>query len=368
MRTNQSFKAFLRRCALVAVPVFSYVQFTAVSEAQSIAITDMENRSVTLAKPAERIASIPIPMASTIIAFDGATSRLVGMNPRAKSAIVDGIMGKMFPEAKNISSEIVGQNFMPNVESLASVRPDLVVQWGGRGDDIVKPLTNAGMTTMLILYGTEERTRTYLGLIATTLGKPARALENIAWRDQVLADLASKLSAVPADKRPRVLHISNALTNLAVTGKGDFFGKSLELAGGKNVVDGVDWSTPTNLEQIAMWDPEVITLNGFEDELTPEFVYKNPILSLTKAAQNKRIYKLPIGGYRWDPPSQESPLMWMWAANLLHPQIFNYDLRAETQKAFQILYSYQATQDDLDGVLRMSMHGSAAHYNIFARR
>ena len=60
--------------------------------------------------------------------------------------------------------------------------------------------------------------------------------------------------------------------------------------------------------------------------------------------------------------------MWMWAANLLHPQIFNYDLRTETLKAFKTFYGYQATQDDLDGVFRMSMHGSAANYNVFARR
>ncbi|MGO7165380.1 hypothetical protein ACCS78_41040, partial [Rhizobium johnstonii] len=58
-------------------------------------------------------------------------------------------------------------------------------------------------------------------------------------------------------------------------------------------------------------------LNAFEAKLNVDWVYNDPILSLTNAAKSKRVYKMPLGGYRWDPPSQESPLSWMWTANLL---------------------------------------------------
>ena len=51
--------------------------------ADPITITDQGGRTVTLPKAAERIASIPIPMASTIIAMDGGIGKLVGMNPTA---------------------------------------------------------------------------------------------------------------------------------------------------------------------------------------------------------------------------------------------------------------------------------------------
>src|SRR5262245_59861819 len=93
--------------------------------ADPITLTDQGGRTVKLPKPAERIASIPIPMASTIIAMDGGTARLVGMNPTAKSAIVEGVLGKIFPEAKNIPSDITAPNFIPNVEELAATNPQL---------------------------------------------------------------------------------------------------------------------------------------------------------------------------------------------------------------------------------------------------
>ena len=131
------------------------------SFADPITLTDQGGRTVTLSKPADRIASIPIPMASTIIVVDGGTSKLVGMNPTAKSAIVEGVLGTIFPQAKDIPSDITAPNFIPNIEELAATNPDLVIQWADYGSDMVDPITNAGLNVALISYGTEEKTRYY---------------------------------------------------------------------------------------------------------------------------------------------------------------------------------------------------------------
>ena len=45
--------------------------------AQSIAFTDQEGREITLDEPAERIVTIPMPMASGVIAIDGSADKLV---------------------------------------------------------------------------------------------------------------------------------------------------------------------------------------------------------------------------------------------------------------------------------------------------
>ena len=126
---------------------------------QDISFTDQEGREVSLAGPAERIVTIPMPMASGVIAIDGGTDHLVGMNPVSKTAITDGILGKIFPEAHDINDNGFGVQFRAQYRGNSPpVNPDLVIQWGGRGGDLVDPITNAGLTSMLILYGTEERT------------------------------------------------------------------------------------------------------------------------------------------------------------------------------------------------------------------
>ncbi|MBP1860500.1 ABC transporter substrate-binding protein [Rhizobium herbae] len=336
------------------------------ASAEEIVFKDQENREVRLAKPAERVVSIVIPMASTVIALDGGTSKLVGMNPTAKSAVTEGILGKIFPEAKDIPSDVTAPNFVPNVEALTATNPDLVIQWGGRGTDIVAPLTNAGLNTMLILYGTEERTRDYMSMTSNAIGRPERIGELVEWRDRVQKDIEAKAATIPEDKKPNVLYLGRALSDISASGtKGNYTPWYIDLAGGKNAAAELNGTLSINKEQIAQWNPDVIFLNAFEAELNVDWVYDDPILSLTNAARNKRIYKMPLGGYRWDPPSQESPLSWMWTANLLHPDVFSYDLRTEMKAAYKTLYGYELTDADIDGILWLNEQGASAGYAQF---
>lgn len=335
------------------------------AHADPITLTDQGGRTVTLEKPAERIASIP--MASTIIAMDGGTSKLVGMNPTAKSAIVEGVLGRIFPEAKDIPSDITAPNFIPNVEELAATNPELVIQWADYGADLVDPITNAGLNVALISYGTEEKARYYQNMVATAMGKADRAAEINGWRDVVAKELSEKAKAIPADQRPKVLYLGRALENLTASGnKGNYNAWYIDLVGGVNASASVEGNgTTISPEQIAEWNPDVILLNSFEAKLGIDRIYNDPILSLTKAAQEKKVYKMPLGGYRWDPPSQESPLTWMWLANLLHPDVFAYDLRAEMKTAYKTLYNYDLNDADIDGILWTDMQGDATNYAQF---
>jgi iron complex transport system substrate-binding protein len=336
------------------------------AEAQEIVFTDQAKREVRLPKPADRVVSIVIPMASTLIALDGGTSKLVGMNPTAKSAITQGILGKIFPEAKAIPSDVTSPSFVPNVEALAAVDPDLVIQWGDEGEDKVAPLLNAGLNTMLILYGTEELTRDYMTMAAKAIGRPERIKALVGWRDQVQKELEAKVASIPEDRKPRVLYLQSALSGLTASGtNGSYLEWTIGLTGGRNAAAELTGTVSINKEQIAAWNPDVILLNAFEADLGVDWVYKDPIVSLTNAAKNHKVYKMPLGGYRWDPPSQESPLSWMWLANLLQPEIFHYDLRAEMRKAYKTLYNYDLADSDIDGILRISGQGDAAGYAQF---
>ena len=338
--------------------------------ADPITITDHENRTVTLHEPAGRIASIPMPVASTLIAIEGGTSRLVGMNPMSKTAIMEGVLGKIFPEAKDIPSDVTAPNFIPNVEELAATNPDLVIQWADRGPDLVDPITNAGLNALLISYGTEQKTREYQAMMAAAMGKPERAEIINGWRDTVTAEMTEKTKAIDAATKPKVLYLGRALGALTASGnKGNYSAWYIELAGGLNASADVEGNgTTISPEQIAEWNPDVILLNSFEPELDLSRVYDDPILSLTNAAQEKRVYKMPLGGYRWDPPSQESPLTWMWLANLLHPKVFQYDLRGEMKKAYKTLYNYDLTDEDIDGILWLAMQSDATNYAQFKAR
>lgn len=161
-----------------------------------------------------------------------------------------------------------------------------------------------------------------------------------------------------------MLYLHRAQDNLRASGtEGNYHA----LAGGRNAAEELvgGWSD-ISVEQIAAWNPDVIFLNCFEAELTLDRILDDPVLSLTNAAQNSRVYKMPLGGYRWDPPNQESPLTWMRTANLLHPEVFDYDLCAEMRSAYRMLYGYELTDADIDEILWMEMLGHMADYGRFA--
>ncbi len=355
----------------ISALTIALVAMSGVAMAQSITFKDQRNRTVTLPSEAKRVVTIPIPAASMFMAVDGGVDRLVGMHQLSKTAIKGRILQRFYPKALAIPSNITGKgfNFTPNVESLLALRPDLVFQWGHLSDDIVDPLVNAGLNVALIRIGQEAFTRRWLEIMGKVVGKEEKARRMIAWRDEVKEELAAKTKTIPPGERPRVLYFMNYLSRLRVAGGKSYNNFYINLAGGKNVADKLGMFVEVGVEQIIKWDPEVILLNGFEAKLSPKNVYSNPLLADISAVKNRRVYKMPLGGYRWDPPNQESPLTWLWLSMVLHPKKLDWNLPERTDDIYKFIYGQGVSGDDMKNILRFDMNADAANYSaLFASK
>lgn len=336
--------------------------------AQAISVKDQRDQLLEFPKAPERIVTIPIPAASTVITVDGGTDRLVGMNPSAKAAIEEGPLKAIFPKASAIRSDITAQGFMPNVETLLSLRPDVVVQWANQGPELIPAVEKLGLKVLGIRYGTEELARGGLAMYGALLGKPERAAALIAYRDEMQQRIGKALAGVTENDKPRVLHLQQGLSAFQAAGAGTYQAGNIVLAGGRNVAGDLKDFITVNPEQIVAWAPDIILLNSFESKLFPKNIYDNPLFAGVPAVKNKRVYKLPLGGYRWDPPSQESPLTWLWQATLYHPDRVKDDLRAEMTRAYKLFYGYTLSDEQIDGVLFLAQHENAAGYERFRKR
>jgi iron complex transport system substrate-binding protein len=333
---------------------------------QGATLSDQYGNILSLDQPAERIVTIPIPAAAMLIAVDGGAERLVGMHPMSKSALRDGILGSFFPGARGIPSDAVGRGFMPNVEALLTLEPDLVLQWGHHGSGIVEPLRAAGLPVVLWRYGSEQDALGWLTLMGRITGKPERAKRLVDWRGTTDEEVRQ---AVAGAQRPRVLFFLRYRSELQVAGTGTYVDFDIDRAGGVNpAAEGKGWLT-VEPERILAWNPEVILLNGFEDGLSPAEVYANPLFADVAAVKNRRVYQFPLGGYRWDPPSHESPLSWKWLAMLLHPDRVAWPLRDEIADAYAWIYGQRPDSAQIDGILRLDAHVGATRYaDLFAAR
>ena len=205
-------------------------------------------------------------------------------------------------------------------------------------------------------------------IMGQVTGKSDKVQRILDYHHETRDAIAAEIESVPAEERPRVLYFLRYADEWRVSGRDTYNDFYISLAGGTNVAaDGPAEFFEVDAEQILTWDPEVILLGGFDDAV-PQDVYDNDLLASVSAVENRRVYKVPLGGYRWDPPSEESPLMWKWLATLLHPDTFEYDLRTDTRDFYSWVYGYELNNAELDSILRMSLNGDAAGYEQFVAK
>lgn len=153
-----------------------------------------------------------------------------------------------------------------------------------------------------------------------------------------------------------------------VAGKGTYNDYYIKLVGGQNPASGdhgVKGMAGVETEQVLHWDPDIILLGNF-DEAKPDDVYRKHAWRTVSAVRSHRVYKVPLGGYRWDPPSHESPLMWQWLSQVAFPNKGSSDLHDKITKYYQYFYDHTPTDRQLDQILRHDMNRKSAHYRQFA--
>lgn len=331
----------------------------------TLTILDQRGETITLDGPAEKVAFAVMPAPSIFAAVDRSYDRIVGINSSTLKANQGGMFATMFPASAE-SPTIAGNDFIPNVETLLELDPDVVIQWGDNGPEVIDPIENAGFPVVGLEYGTQEDLESWITLFAQVAGKPERGEELVAWQQSEIGEMRSKV-ADRSEERPRAMMLSRTGDGYGTTTGAGYDGFQFDLVGAELVSqDFVSDSGQVSPEQILAWDPEVIFLSGF-DELTPEDVYADPRLATVSAVAEKRVYKTPLGGYRWQVPSAESPLMWAWMHHVLYPGQDTAEFREDVRVGFDDLFAYEISEDEIDKVLRSDLNLVSADYDQFAR-
>lgn len=333
--------------------------------ADPVTVTDPRGVEVTLRAPAERLAIIPIPMASVVIALDGSTNRIAAMNPIAVQSVTEGFLGRIYPEAADIPSDIIASGrFAPNVEAILGLGVDAVIQWKAP-KDIIAPLEAVGLPVIGLQNdpSTQEINEKNLTVLATVIGQEARLAEFLALHHARRAEIEAAVAAIPDADRPSVLYLRARGGQVRAAGTGTYRNFWIRLAGGRNAAAELPDQSEVGAEQIIAWNPDVIILSAF-DQTTPADIYNDPAFVNLAAVQDRQVYKIPHGGYRWDPASHESHLAWTWAAMLLHTEV-SFDLHADMRAAYQLFYGHALTSEEIDQILQVDLNAESAGYERF---
>ena len=328
--------------------------------AEEITFEDQRSKTVTLTEPVDSVVILPKPIPFLYIAVDGGPQDLKGINPATKTVMLDSIIGQIFPALADVNTSVVTTGFVPNVEELLKIAPDVVIQWSGDDTHLIEPIERVGMKVVALGWGSREIEKQQLEIIGRLSGNDDRVGKFLNWQTKTLAALDGRLAPIPHEKRTTMVYIDTLANNeIAIFPAANFF---FTAPGLRNLAD--EARVPGSIAKISAetllaWDPDIIVMNHYDVKQKPSDIYDNPIFSSLKAVRNHRIFKTP----RLDPGSQEAPIIWQWMARVGYPEVFQFNLRSEIRRYYADTYGADLTEEQIDGVLNMDANVSSPSYS-----
>lgn len=206
-----------------------------------VRVVDDRGLEVVLARPANRIVPLYGALADILLALD------------AGEAVLARTDADTAPELDDRPS--IGTHMRPNVELLAGLRPDLVLQMGGRKDASLPllALERLGVATAFFEVRNFEELFSVIQRIAILCGREARARE----LERSMRATLDKARGLAGDlPRPRVFY-EVRYPNLLAAGQGSMVDALIRASGGRNCLEGGERLVRLNEEELLRLDPEV---------------------------------------------------------------------------------------------------------------
>ncbi|MFX4262138.1 ABC transporter substrate-binding protein [Pelotomaculum propionicicum] len=304
----------------------------------AVTVTDFIGRQVAVPDKVERI--------GCLYAFSGHVVAMLGRGDDIV-AVVEGlkrdvIMRELYPG--------IGDALVPasggavNLEELIKARPDLVfIRTETAANEGEKSkLENSGIPYMVIDYRNMKEQMFIIEMIGQAVGEKERALKYNEYYQRCIDRVQERVKDIPLDERVRVYHSVNEATR--TDARNTLPADWTQAAGAINVsvneeLKFLEDKYFAGLEQILLWDPDVIIVN---EAGVADYIMTNTQWSSLSAVKNNKVYQMPVGISRWGHPgSLETPLAILWTAKTLYPELFSdIDLLAETKYFYREIFNY----------------------------
>lgn len=259
----------------------------------------------------------------------------------------------------------VAKNDSASVEEIMKVKPDiillakyLVVPADKVLADQIQEMTH--IPVVVIDSAIEKMEQAYL-IAGQAVGRQERTAQLANYCRETVGAILDK-KQVLANRKPVTVYYAEGRRGLETEPRGSMHTEIIEFVGGVNVA-GVDilpggqfGRSPVSMEQVILWDPEVIFIGYFRDGESSSFpqIMGEREWAGVQAVKTRHVYEIPNYPFNWfdRPPSVNRLIGIKWAANALYPEIYPCDLRAEVQRFYELFYHYRLTEPETDALLQ----------------
>jgi iron complex transport system substrate-binding protein len=270
--------------------LFVVLPLLAAGPGETVTITDMLGRKVTMPKTIHRVLALhPIPtgllaiLAPQIqVSIDSYFQRSLKTHQFEYTAAEYERLGKL---------PVTGTYFNGlSTEQILELSPDVVITM--RGDtNIDKEQRRTGIPFFAVSKAPTSSYATSIRLIGQIVGQQKRAGEMADFWAAIIRSVEDKTAK--ATRHPTVMYIGKDSNTIGTPGKDTVFGSTIDTAGGHNVGDELPpafaskESNTVSMEQVVKWNPDVIIASG---AAVRNRIMTDPQWRLLKAVEAGRVY------------------------------------------------------------------------------
>src|SRR6185437_14801588 len=247
---------------------------------------------------------------------------------------------------------ITGRGDTASPESIAALKPDLILDVGSTGPRYSVLAERVQQQTQIpyaLLSGGILSLSTSYEKLGRLIGHEAAGADFGDYCNMTLGAITNRIAFVAASSRPRV-YSARGPRGLTTALGGSSHAELIELLA-RNVAGGSKGELgEVTIDQVRQWDPDVIvTINS-------DFaagVRGDPAWSAIKAVREGRVHLMAGIPFGWfdAPPSGNRLIGLWWLGKTLYPALFKEDLRELTRDFYEKFYHVKPTDLRLDYVL-----------------
>ncbi|ABN07882.1 periplasmic binding protein [Methanocorpusculum labreanum Z] len=306
-------------------------------------ITDMNGAEVVI--PAEINTVVNLwPASNSVMLCMGAGDKLIGTTSFTKSLYWS---QKVYPAIVDVP---VGTD---NVEELLALSPDLIIT---PQKATAEKLRAAGLPAICLMFSDYDTMKQAFGILGEALG--GDYVEKAAkWSDLVdenKARVQAAIGDIPEDEKPVVYYIQGQSNQ----GLYATFSANSIMEDWTETAGGIFASTRLNLtgntasaEEVLALNPDVIIIGGpAQHELYDELMASEEWKEIN-AVKNGRVYTNPNGLFPWERFGMESALQILFAASVIHPDLFQVDMVSEVQDFYKEFVGIDLTKEEAQNMI-----------------
>lgn len=236
-----------------------------------------------------------------------------------------------------------------NLEALLAADPDIVIDVGeakGSMAEDLDALTGQTGIPFVHIDATVKTAPEAYRALGALLGREEQAEALASWCENTYNEMVAMMERVDADGARKTMLYCLGDKGVNVIAEGSFHAETVNMMSQNlAVIEDVVSSGAGNevdLEQILLWDPDVIV---FAPDSCYGTVAEDAGWQTVGAIANGDYYQTPYGPYGWlsSPPSVQRYLGMLWLGELLYPDYTAYDLQEKVTEYYELFYGCELT-------------------------